>query len=171
MAGFTVYAIQFTISLTVYSLLVWWYVAPYLAMQPARQAMILLLLPQIAHHAGLAVLVPTIVGPGLPRHFAWIVSIADVTVLAIGLAAMGALRVGADIAYFLLWWLTAAGAIYNLYAGYIAIDVGPGIANQLGSHWYVAILYVPLLSVSHILVFWNLVRRGGELRTSALSLR
>jgi hypothetical protein len=162
-----VFAVQFGLSFAVYGLLVWWFVIPYLRSLPARTAMIVLLLPHIVHHVGLATLVPSIVAPDFPRFFAWIVGIGDTTILALALVAMNALRKGSVSAFSLLWVFTAVGAIYNAVAIYYHFALRPSVAGQLGAHWYVDTFYVPLLLLSHMLVFWNLMWRGAELRRPA----
>ena len=159
-----VFAVQFGLSFAVYSLLLWWFVIPYLARLPVRTAFIVLLLPHVVHHIGLATLVPSIVAPEFPRHFAWIVAVGDTMILVLALVAMNALRTGSVAASFLLWLFTVVGAIYNAVAFYNHFTLRPSVTGQLGAHWYVDTFYVPLLLLSHVLVCWNLVWRGAELR-------
>ena len=64
MNSVTVYVIQAGLSFLMLFLLVRWFIGPYLAAQPIRKAMLVLLSPHIAHHVGLAVLIPGVVGVG-----------------------------------------------------------------------------------------------------------
>lgn len=69
MNSVTVYVIQAGLSFLMLFLLVRWFIGSYLAAQPIRKAMLVLLSPHIAHHVGLAVLVPGVVGAGFPANF------------------------------------------------------------------------------------------------------
>jgi hypothetical protein len=53
---------------------------------------------------------------------------------------------------------------YNVIGDWVALHDGPTLMNNFNAHWYVSVLYVPVLFVSHILVLMNLVKRGQELR-------
>jgi hypothetical protein len=161
-----VFFVQTSLSLIVYSLAARWYVLPFLARQPVRRAMTILLLPHLFHHIGLAVSVPSVVGPGLNEQFTLTICVGDTAVLVSAICALWALRTGSPSALPLLWTVTLIGAAYNGYAGYLYLRLGPQLLEHLRAHWYIGTMYVPLLMLSHVLIFLNLLRRGGELRRS-----
>lgn len=158
-----VLVVQSGLSYAVLVLLVRWFVAPYLATQPVRKTMLLLLTPHICHHVGLVMLVPGVVGIGIPPEFARIVAVGEVTILFLAMLCMGALRNGSVRAPLFLWVFTVAGFVYTFDADWVALREGAARIN-FNPHWYVAVLYVPLLFVSHVLVLINLLRRGHEFR-------
>lgn len=108
---------------------------------------------------GLAFLVPGVVGPGLPPGFAASAAYGD---FAAGLLAMLALL---SIRMKPLFWLFvvlfnvvgAADLILNYVHG-IRLDL-PGAAGALGGVYWIPILYVPILMITHVAAFRLLLRR------------
>lgn len=108
---------------------------------------------------GLVFLVPGVVGPGLPPDFAASAAYGD---FAAGLLAMLALL---SIRVKPLFWLFvvafnivgAADLILNYVHG-VRLDL-PGAAGALGAAYWIPILYVPILMITHIAAFRLLLRR------------
>jgi hypothetical protein len=167
MNSVTVYVIQAGLSFLMLFLLVRWFIGPYLAAQPIRKAMLVLLSPHIAHHVGLAVLVPGVVGAGFPPDFAKVIAIGEPTMLFLLILCMGALHKGSSLAPALLWIFTVTGFAYNFISAYLAVILGAALVDKLQAHWYVSVFYVPLLAVSHILILINLLKRGHELKAAS----
>jgi hypothetical protein len=166
MTAVVVFLVQSGLSLLVLFLMVVWFVSPYLAAQPIRKVMLLLLAPHVIHHVGLALLVPGVVAEDFPSDFALIIAIGEPTMLALFLLSMGALRYRSPLAVPLLWVFTVAGFAYNIVAAVDGAIAGSDVPERLQAHWYVSVFYVPLLAVSHVLVLLNLLRRGDELRAA-----
>lgn len=164
MTAVVVLLVQSALSFLVLFLMVVWFVAPYLATQPVRKVMLLLLAPHVAHHVGLALLVSGVVAADFPRSFALVIAIGEPTMLALFLLATAALRYRRPVAVPLLWVFTGAGFAYNIAAAIAGALLGAEVPEKLQAHWYVSVFYVPLLAVSHVLVLLNLLKRGGELR-------
>ncbi len=167
MNSVTVYVIQAGLSFLMLFLLVLWFIGPYLAAQPIRKAMLVMLSPHIAHHVGLAVLIPGVVGVGFPQNFAMVIAIGEPTMLFLLIFCMGALRKTSPLATPLLWIFTVAGFAYNFLSAYLALILGAALVDKLHAHWYVSVFYVPLLAVSHILILLNLLKRGQELKAES----
>jgi hypothetical protein len=167
MNSVTVYVIQAGLSFLMLFLLVRWFLGPYLAAQPIRKAMLVLLSPHIAHHVGLAVLVPGVVSIGFPPTFATIIAIGEPTMLFLLIPCMGTLRSGSPYASFFLWIYTFAGFTYNFISAYVALTLGASLVDKLDAHWYVSVFYVPLLAASHIVILINLLKRGHELKSGS----
>jgi hypothetical protein len=159
----TVFVVQSGLSFAVLLLLIKWFIAPYLAAQPIRKAMLVLLAPHICHHVGLAVLVPGVVGIGFPQNFAQIIAIGEPVMLVLAMACMGTVRNGSALAKLLLWVFTIAGFAYNFISAWVGVSLGTALVDKLDAHWYVSVFYVPLLFMSHVLVLMNLIKRGHEL--------
>lgn len=164
MTAVLVFLVQAGLSLLVLFLMVVWFVAPYLATQPVRKVMLLLLAPHVVHHVGLALLVSGVVGEDFPDDFALIIAIGEPIMLALFLLCTGALRYRSPLAVPLLWVFTLAGIAYNVIAAIDGALAGTEVPERLEAHWYVSVFYVPLLAVSHVLILLNLLKRGDELR-------
>ncbi len=107
---------------------------------------------------GLVFILPGVVGPNLPASFAQFTAYGD---LATGLLAMLALL---TVRVRALFWLfvvafNLVGAADILLDYYHAIRAGlPALAGQLASAYFIPVIYVPLLMITHILAFYWLAR-------------
>ena len=107
---------------------------------------------------GLVFILPGVVGPNLPAHFAVFAAYWD---LATGVLAMLAL-VTARIRP--LFWLfvvafNLVGTTDLIFDYYHAMQAGlPAIAGQLGAMYAIPIIYVPLLMITHFAAFYLLMR-------------
>ena len=111
---------------------------------------------------GLVFILPGVVGPNLPAHFATFAAYWD---LAAGVLAMLALL---TVRMRPLFWLFVVA--FNLIEGvdllldyYHATQVGlPALAGQLGAAYVIPIIYVPLLMITHVAAFYLLLRPQHE---------
>ena len=116
--------------------------------------------PLLTLHAfrfvGLAFLIPGVVSPELPPAFAKPAAYGDLGANALALVALLALRTPAGMA--LVWVFNIWGTLdllYALYQGLIGVRIEPGL---LGSTFFIPTLLVPLLLITHWLIFLLLVR-------------
>lgn len=132
------------------------YIWPELRHQPRSDALRPLLLLHCFRFVGLAFLVPGAVSPDLPAAFANPAAYGDLiaAVLAI-LALVVGLQTGLGIA--LVWAFNLWGTADLLYAFYQGNRAGlePG---QLGAAYFIVTVLVPLLFITHGLVFRLLLR-------------
>ena len=111
---------------------------------------------------GLIFLVPGVVGPNLPADFAAFAAYGD---FATGLLAMLALL---TIRMRPLFWLFvvafnivgAVDIIGDYYHGTV-LSLADS-AGQLGAGYAIPIIYVPVLTITHVLSFYLLARRQTE---------
>ena len=158
MDSFQIFGVQFVLSLIGYGLVAKWYVAPRLAALPLHDALIPLLFPHAFRHLGLVFLVPAIVAPTLPPAFAQPAAYGDLLAGLLALLAILALRSRAGVGIPLAWLANVVGTLDLLYAFYqgISRNVGP----HMGSAWYIPTFLVPVLYVTHFMIFAMLVRRS-----------
>lgn len=158
MSSFQIFGLQFLLSVIGYGLIARWYVAPRLAALPLHSALVPLLVPHAFRHVGLVFLVPAVVSPALPPAFARAAAYGDLLAALLALAAIVALRSRWSLAIALTWVFNVFGTLDLLYAFYqgIRLDVGP----QLGSAWYVPTFLVPVLYLTHFMIFVVLVGRS-----------
>jgi hypothetical protein len=107
---------------------------------------------------GLVFILPGVVGSNLPAGFAPFAAYWD---LATGVLAMLALL---TVRVRPLFWLFVAAfnlvGIVDLVLDYYhatRLDV-PAMAGQLGAAYFIPVIYVPLLMITHITAFYLLLR-------------
>jgi len=107
---------------------------------------------------GLVFILPGVVGPNLPAHFAVFAAQWD---LATGMLAILALITARIRPLFWLFVVAfnLVGTTDLIVDYYHAIQVGlPALAGQLGAAYAIPILYVPLLMITHFAAFYLLMR-------------
>jgi hypothetical protein len=142
-----------------FGFLVWGIVAarylwPALRQQPRANALRPLLLLHSFRFIGLAFLVPGVVSPDLPAGFARPAAYGDLIAAALALLALAGLqsRLGIGLVWvFNLWG--SADLLYAYYQGRVGVEPG-----QLGAAYFIPTVVVPLLLITHGLVFWLLLR-------------
>ena len=108
---------------------------------------------------GLVFLLPGVVGPALPADFAGFAAYWD---LATGVLAMLAL---VTFRFRPLFWgfvvaFNVVGAVDLIRDYYEAMRIGlPAMAGQLGAAYFIPVLYVPALMITHVVALYLLVRR------------
>jgi len=158
MDSFQIFGLQFVLSVIVYGLIAKWYVAPRLAVRPLHDALIPLLFPHAFRHLGMVFLVPAVVAPTLPPGFALPAAYGDLLAGVLALLAIAALRSRSPVGIPLAWLANVVGTLDLLYAFYqgISRNVGP----HMGSAWYIPTFLVPILYVTHFMIFVMLVKRS-----------
>jgi hypothetical protein len=130
------------------------YLWPHLRGQKRVEAMRPLLLLHSFRFVGLAFLVPG-VSADLPAAWARPAAYGDIVAAILALLALAGLK--NRLGMVLLWLFNFWGSADLLYAFYQGYQVGlePG---QLGAGYFIVTVLVPLLLVTHGLVFWLLLR-------------
>lgn len=116
---------------------------------------------------GLVFILPGVVGNSLPEGFATFAAYGD---LAAGLLALMALL---SVRVRLLFWAFVAafntiGMVDLMMDYYHAIRLGlPEVAGQLGAAYWIPILYVPVLVMTHFTAFYLLLSRKPKMVMAA----
>jgi hypothetical protein len=151
------YGASIAFSFVAWGLVTEWYIWPELRGRPRAEALRPLLLLHCFRFIGLAFLVPGVVSRDLPAEFAGPAAYGDLmaAVLALLALAVGP-QTGLGIA--LVWVFGLWGTADLLYAVYQGNRVGlePG---QLGAAYFIVTILVPLLFITHGLVFRLLLQR------------
>src|SRR5215207_4824323 len=134
------------------------YLWPALQSEPRADALRPLLLLHGFRFIGLAFLVPGVVSSDLPAAFARPAAYGDLVAAVLALLALAALQ--GRLGIVLVWAFNLWGSTDLLYAFYQGTRVGlaPG---QLGAAYFVPTAVVPLLLVTHGLMFTLLLRRDA----------
>lgn len=132
------------------------YFWPALRSQPRSDALRPILLLHSFRFVGLSFLIPGVVSPDLPASFARPAAYGDLATAIMALLALANLRNRAGIG--LVWTFNILGSADLLHAFYEGTRTGldPGLQ---GAAYFIPILLVPLLLITHGLVFVLLLRK------------
>jgi hypothetical protein len=164
MNSLTIFLIQLTLSILVVGLLSKWYLLPWLATKPLRVALTVLLLPHVTRHVGLSFLVPGLVDPALPDSFATSAAYGDLLSGLLALLALAALHGRWSLALPLVWVFSLVGTVDLVVALTKAYAV-----PFLGATWFIPTFLVPVLLVTHALVFTRLIHRARNPESSLVA--
>ncbi len=149
-----IFGLQFFLSLVVWGLIAKWVVAPWLKTKPANEALFWLTLPHAFRHIGMVFLVPGVVAGPLPASFAAPAAYGDLLSGVLALLALVALRTGWRGTIALVWLFNVVGTVDLLNALRHA-----NVVPDLGAAWYIPTFVVPVLLVTHFMIFARLLRR------------
>ncbi len=135
------------------------YIWPKLRLLRRAEALRPLLILHSFRFLGLAFLVPGVVSPELPTAFAHSAAYGDIVAAMLALLSLASLPRGAGIV--IAWIFNLWGSADILNAFYQANNAGL-MAGQLGAGYFLPTLIVPLLLITHGLVFQVLLRHQGE---------
>ena len=153
------FGISAAFGLVVWGAVAWHYIWPALRERPTPENLKPILLLHGFRFLGLAFLVPGVVSPDLPAAFAQPVAYGDfiTAILALLALAMLGTRSGAVLNWIFNIFGTA-DLLFAFYQGLIGVGFEPG---QLGAAFFIPTVVVPLLLITHGLVFRLLLRGDG----------
>ena len=150
-----IFGLQFILSLVVWGLIAKWLLAPWLENKSPHDALFWLTLPHAFRYIGLVFLVPGVVARPLPDAFATPAAYGDLVTGVLALLALIALRTGWARALALVWLFNIVGTVDLLNALRHA-----NVVPDFGAAWFIPTFFVPLLLVTHFMIFARLLRRG-----------
>jgi hypothetical protein len=155
-----VYGISIVFSFIAWGLVTACYVWPALRTLPRARALRPLLVLHGFRFVGLAFLVPGVVSPDLPLAFARPAAYGDLTTTVLAWFALALLQ--SRLGRALVWVFNCCGTADLLYAFYQGNRTGLGhTPGHLGAAYFIPTLLVPLLLLTHGLVFRLLLTREG----------
>ena len=149
-----IFLLQFVLSLVAWSAVAAFVLSPRLTGKPLHEALLLLSLPHAFRHIGMVFLVPGVVDQPLPTGFAYAAAYGDLATGVLALLAIVALRSKWRIALALVWLFNIVGTV-DLANALRHVNVAP----LFGAAWFIPTRLVPLLLVTHFLMFKRLLRR------------
>jgi hypothetical protein len=133
---------------------------PVLRRQTRADALRPILMLHSFRFIGLAFLIPGVVSPDLPLAFARPAAYGDLATAVLALLALATLRKG--VGTILVWAFNLLGTADLLYAFYngnrTIVGLNPGLQ---GAAYFLPTVVVPLLLITHGLVFRLLLRVGA----------
>jgi hypothetical protein len=146
------------LSFIAWSMLTSRYVWPRLRLMPRPEALQPLLLLHAFRFVGLAFLVPGVVSPDLPAAFARAAAYGDIVAATLALLSLLTWSRGFGIPF--AWIYNVWGTADLLTAFYQANRSGL-LAGQLGATYFIPTALVPLLLITHAVVFRLLLQRSS----------
>ena len=163
MSNVTIFWLQLVCSVLVLSLVTAWCVWPRLARLPRNSALIALLFVHVPRYVGMTLLVKGMVDPRLPPGFLSSAAYGDLLEAALALASIFALRANWRLAVPLVWLTNTWGFadLLNGVRGVLQLNVP---SFDLGTAWYIYTFYAPLVVISHLMIFWVLIKSRNRSR-------
>jgi len=153
-----IFGVSVLLSFVVWGIIGFQHIWPMLRTRPRVDALRPVLLLHGFRFVGLAFLVPGVVSPDLPDAFARPAAYGDLASAILALLALAAARHRPGI--ILVWAFNLVGTTDLLYALYNGNRSGVGLAPGLqGAAYFIPTVVVPLLLVTHALVFRILLTR------------
>jgi hypothetical protein len=111
---------------------------------------------------GLVFILPGVVGPGLPAGFGSFAAYGDFTTGVLAMLALATVRIRPAFWTFAVAF-NVIGAVDILVDYYQGIQFNlPALSGQLAATYWIPILYVPLLMITHVAAFYLLARPQGR---------
>jgi hypothetical protein len=159
MSPLALFATSIVLSFLAWGIIVARYLWPKLRRQSRADALRPLILLHCFRFVGLSFLVPGVVSRDLPSAWALPAAYGDLIAAVLALLALAVLRSRLGIA--LVWMFNLWGSADLLYAFYQGNQIGlePG---QLGAAYFIVTVLVPLLLITHGLVFRLLLQSNNS---------
>jgi hypothetical protein len=151
------FGISILLCLVAWSIVVAQYIWPALRRLPRADALRPLLVLHSFRFIGLAFVVPGVVSPDLPAAYARPAAYGDLIAAVLALLALAGLRTRFGLV--MVWAFSLWGSADLVRAFYEGYQVGlPEQAGRLGSTYFLMTCVVPLLVITHGLIFRLLLR-------------
>ncbi len=151
--------VSIAFSLVAWGIVATRYIWPKLRVLPRADALRPLLLLHSFRFIGLAFLVPGVVSPDLPSAFSHAAAYGDFAAAILALLSLASLPSRAGVVF--AWIFSLWGSADLLNAFYQANNAGLK-AGELGAAYFLPTLVVPLLLITHGLVFRILLQHQSE---------
>lgn len=152
-----IFGVQFILSMIVFALIAKWYAAPWLAEKSVHFALGMLILPHAFRHIGLTFLTPVVVSEAMPSSFATNAGYGDFAAGLLAILAMIALHQSWRVAISIVWIFNIVGTV-DLFNALRQAEAVP----HFGATWFIPTFLVPVLLVTHAMIFARLVKTADR---------
>ena len=146
--------LSLTMGVIGWSLVAFWFGVPALARITRRDHLAALILPHVFRYIGLGFLMTGVTAEVLDPRFSEPAAWGDLAAAALALLALLALRQGWSVATPVVWVFNIFGPLDLLYA--VTQGTRFGQAPLMGATYFIPAVAVPLLLVTHFLIFRRL---------------
>ena len=154
MGTLEIFLLQLFYSIVVWALIARWLFAPWLAKLSLHEALFWLVLPHAFRHIGMTFLVPSLHAGPLAPDFANPAAYGDLASSVLAVLILILLRAKQAWVIWLVWIFNIVGTL-DLVNALSRADMVP----FLGTTWYIPTFFVPLLLVTHFMIFVRLIRK------------
>ena len=152
-----IFNLHFFLSFVVWGVTAKWLITPWLEGKPPNESISWLAFPHMFRHLGMVFLVPGVVAQPLPSAFANPAAYGDLLAGVMALLSFVALRANWSGALPLVWLFNIVGTVDLLYA--VIVGTLNDASSQMGSAWYIPTFVVPMLLITHAMIFPRLLRQ------------
>ena len=149
-----IFGLQFALSVIAWAVIAKTLLVPWLKTKPLDDGLIWLMLPHAFRHIGMVFLVPGVVARPLPETFANTAAYGDLLAGILALLAITGLRTRWAGALAMVWLFNVVGTVDLINA-----LRQPDAIPNFGAAWFIPTFLVPLLLVTHFLIFSKLLLR------------
>jgi len=158
--------VEFYLSLFTFGLVAWRYAVPAMRARPFSEAVAPILLLHSIRHLGMMYLSPTAVPDPPPPAFTIPTAYGDLLTAVLALVALGALRLDGRVARAAVWIFNVVG-FADLGLAAVNAQRFQMASHNIGAAYFLPVIVVPALLVTHALAFWLLVRRAPAAESTA----
>ena len=157
MNNVSIFWLQLVASCVVSVAVVVWWVWPSIIKLSPEAALSPLIFVHVFRYVGMSLLVTGMVDAGLPLSFRASAAYGDLVTAGLAFVSILALKSKWRIAIALVWVFNTWGFVdlLNGVRGLLQLNVP---SFNLGSFWYVYTFYAPAVLISHLMIFWILIR-------------
>jgi len=157
MNSVAIFWMQLFASIFVFGVVTAWYVWPALTKLPRNSALVALLFVHVFRYVGMTELVTGMIDPTLPGEFVNSAAYGDLLEAALALLSIFALRSNWRFALPLVWVANTWGFVdlLNGVRGVLQLNVP---SFNLSTLWYIYTFYAPVVLISHLMIFWVLIK-------------
>ncbi|WP_350292662.1 hypothetical protein [uncultured Croceitalea sp.] len=146
---FTAYAVWLVLSIFL--------IVPKLNQLSKKTLLILLVIPQMFRYIGVSVAAsPVVTSKNIPIELAQHIAIGDWLTAVCAVIAFILLNTNSKLAITSVWILNIIGFADQIMTMTRATEAG--LANYMDAAWYVPTVLLPIMTVSHILIFYYLIK-------------
>ena len=153
----SIFWMQLLLSLFVCILAMKWYIWPALTKLSLNSALIALLFIQVFRYLGMTLLVPDMFDQRLPSEYIDASAYGDLLAATLAFVSVFALRNKWRLAIPLVWVfsLWGFGDLLNGLRSVLQVNLPK---FNLGTIWYIYTFYAPAVILSHLMIFWILIK-------------
>jgi len=152
-----------TIGFVSWAIIANFWLIPWLKDNPFHKGLALLTIPHVFRYIGLSFLITGVTTSPLDSRFAAPAAYGDLIAAVLALAAVMALLFKSRYSVSFVWIFNSLGFIDFLVA--VAQGLRYTHPAEMGATYFIPILAVPPLFVSHLLIFWVLMSRNRNENT------
>jgi hypothetical protein len=151
--------VQFSMSLIAFGLAAWRYAVPAMRARPFAEAVAPILLFHALRHMGMMYLSPAAVPQPPDPGFSLPTAYGDLATAVLALLSLGVLRLNGRAGRAAVWVFNLVG-FADLGLAAVNADRYQLVSHPIGAAYFLPIIVVPALLVTHALAFWLLIRRA-----------